>query len=169
MLARVLARSRPDDQLVENSDGPNGVDVPKAPGRCGIDPARRRDIRVALLPPPLTGGGLLVDSIIGCGRKGLVDGVGLEDCETKDCCILAPFSGPTGEKRDGTVPARVLRAGLCMVGSGSGMKFGKSSWLGDSGIFSRRGVEFPLVGGPQMLGDTPSWAWISRALTRDTH
>lgn len=31
-------------------------------------------------------------------------------------------------------------------------------------MFSRSGVEFPLVGGPQTLSGTPSWAWISRAL-----
>lgn len=40
--------------------------------------------------------------------------------------------------------------------------------MGDSGIFSRRGVEFPLVGGPPhgFRGRlvTPSCAWISRAL-----
>lgn len=36
--------------------------------------------------------------------------------------------------------------------------------MGDSGIFSRSGVEFPLVGGPQTLTGKPSWAWISRAL-----
>jgi hypothetical protein len=36
--------------------------------------------------------------------------------------------------------------------------------VGDSGMFSRRGVEPPLVGGPQTLGRRPSCAWISRAL-----
>ena len=81
-----------------------------------------------------------------------------------DDWTLAPFKGTTGENRDGTVPARVLLAGLCIVGSVAGMRSGNSSWLGDSGIFSRRGVEFPLVGGPQMLEATPSWAWISLAL-----
>lgn len=44
------------------------------------------------------------------------------------------------------------------------MKSGKPSWLGDSGMVSRKGVEPPLAGGPHMLGVRPSCAWISRAL-----
>lgn len=44
------------------------------------------------------------------------------------------------------------------------MKSGKPSWLGDSGMVSRKGVEPPLAGGPHMLGVKPSCAWISRAL-----
>jgi len=36
--------------------------------------------------------------------------------------------------------------------------------VGDSGIFSRRGVELPLVGGPHTFTGNPSCAWISRAL-----
>ena len=95
--------------------------------------------------------------------KGLVDGVGLEVFGTKDWVPQRP-GGAAGENLDGTVPARARRAGLCVVVSGGGMKSGKPSWLGDSGIVSRRGVEPPLAGGPQRLGFKPSCACISRAL-----
>lgn len=74
---------------------------------------------------------------------------------------------PTGEKREGTVPALVLRAVGLKPPFVVGTKSGKPSWLGDSGIFSRNGVEWPLVGGPQILGEIPSCAWISRALHAD--
>lgn len=44
--------------------------------------------------------------------------------------------------------------------------------MGDSGIFSRSGVELPLVGGPPQgfsgIPGTPSWAWISRALLENS-
>ena len=61
---------------------------------------------------------------------------------------------PAGEILDGKVPARPRRAGLLIPVSVSGTRFGKPSWLGDSGI-SNNGVDVPLVGGPQMLGDKP--------------
>lgn len=77
-----------------------------------------------------------------------------------------PLCNPPGEKRDGAVPARTRR--VCGRGSGVGrcVKSGKPS-VGDSGIFSRSGVDPPLVGGPQTLrlfAGMPSCACISRCL-----
>lgn len=80
------------------------------------------------------------------------------------CCRSISFNVPICGNRDGTVPARALRPELEIELLVVGIKSGKLSWLGDSGIFSRSGVEWPLVGGPQMLGPIPSCAWISRAL-----
>jgi hypothetical protein len=96
--------------------------------------------------------------------KGLGDGVGREDFAIKEGKPVNP-GAPPGENRDGTVPARARLACGRLSGVGRCVKSGKPS-VGDSGIFSRRGVEFPLVGGPgpQTLTGTPSWAWISRAL-----
>ena len=72
-----------------------------------------------------------------------------------------------GENLEGTVPARALLVGVCDVFSVGGMKSGNPSWLGDSGIVSRKGVDPPLAGGPQRLGVVkPSCAWISRALVK---
>lgn len=77
-------------------------------------------------------------------------------------------------KREGTVPARVRRIeDDAEVGFGlppvawPASKSGKLSLLGDSGIVSRRGVEWPLpeVGGPQICGVSPSCCCISRALS----
>lgn len=53
-----------------------------------------------------------------------------------------------------------------MLLSVDGTKSGKPSWLGDSGMFSRKGVEPPLVGGPHGFGVKPSCAWISLALRK---
>lgn len=77
MLARVEARSRPDDQAVENNDGPKGLDVPGKPVLCGIDPARSRERAPPLLPAEVVAG-LALESIpdTPVGRNGLVDGVG---------------------------------------------------------------------------------------------
>jgi hypothetical protein len=82
MLVKVVALSRPVDQLVENSDGPKGPPPPKKLLLCGIEPARRRDSDAGLGTPvelatlelvsiPETPGGL----------KGLVEGVGREVCD----------------------------------------------------------------------------------------
>jgi hypothetical protein len=75
---------------------------------------------------------------------------------------------PIGGNREGTVPARPLRVefaapwleGANPVCAVPASKSGKLSLLGDSGIISRRGVEWPLpvVGGPHKDGETPSWA-----------
>lgn len=88
---------------------------------------------------------------------GLAEGVGRDVLfATMEERGPRPLAAPPGEKREGTVPAR---ARLVVEGrlSGVGMpvKSGKPS-VGDSGIFSRRGVEFPLVGGPQTLTGRPS-------------
>lgn len=165
MLASVVARSRPDDQFVEKTEGPKGLELFKRLGRCGIEPARRRDSKTVFDSVP--GADTMDEStpVVFCGRNGLVDGVGLEVFEMTEGWTLSPLSAPTGEKREGTVPARVRRPGLYAMVSGDGTRPGNSSWFGDSGIFSRRGVELPLVGGPpQRCEATPSCACISRAL-----
>lgn len=86
MLVRVVARSRPVGQLVEKSDGPKGFDEPRILVLCGIEPARRRDRVVVLLPLPVVVG-LVPESMPETpgGRKGLVDGVGREVLDRKDC------------------------------------------------------------------------------------
>jgi hypothetical protein len=67
-----------------------------------------------------------------------------------------------GENRDGSVPARPRRPGVCPADVASGialLKSGKLSALGDSGMVSRNGVELPLVGGPpHICGVKPSCA-----------
>lgn len=82
MLVRVLARSRPECQLVENNDGPNGLEPPKKPVLWGMEPARRRDTPVGF-PLAAAGAGFGAGSIPDTpgGRKGLVEGVGRDDCE----------------------------------------------------------------------------------------
>lgn len=89
--------------------------------------------------------------------KGLWDGVGRE-VFAREGNGPNPFVAPPGENRDGTVPAlALLTVAGRLSGVGSCAKSGKPS-VGDSGIFSRRGVEFPLVGGPQTLTGRPSCA-----------
>ena len=167
MLASVEVRSRPDAQFVENTEGPNGVLV-EYWLRCGIEPARSRDKRAALFDElwspisPRLGDGLL---------KGLGEGDGLEVFAISDGSGPSPASPllkPPGEKRDGTVPARARR--VCGRPSEVGRceKSGKPS-VGDSGMFSRRGVDPPLVGGPhtlRLLTGRPSCACISRCLCK---
>jgi hypothetical protein len=97
--------------------------------------------------------------------KGLGDGDGREVFATRGGRGPNPLLTPPGEKRDGTVPARARLVDGRASGVGRCAKSGKPS-VGDSGMFSRRGVELPLVGGPQTLTGRPSWAWISRALRR---
>lgn len=63
MLARVEALSRPDDQAVENNDGPKGLDVPGKPVLCGIDPARNRERAPPLLPAAAVVAGRALESI----------------------------------------------------------------------------------------------------------
>jgi hypothetical protein len=127
-----------------------------------MDPARNRDNRAALLAvlwspiSPRDGEGAL---------KGLGDGDGREVLATSVGRGAKPLLAPPGEKRDGTVPARARLVEGRFSGVGRCEKSGKPS-VGDSGMFSRRGVELPLVGGPQTLTGRPSWACISRALRR---
>ena len=128
MLANVVARSRPEAQLVENTEGPKGFEEPrKLFGRCGIDPARKRDRTFAFGLTPTVAVRLFVSMPDKpCGRNGLVDGVGLDVLDMRDCgWELAPIV-PTGENREGTVPALALRAGLFNVGS-EVIKSGKPS------------------------------------------
>lgn len=154
MLASVEVRSRPEAQFVEKTDGPNGPAVLAYWLRCGIDPARNRDRRAALLAElelcspssPIVGDGVL---------KGLGDGVGRDVLATSDGRADKPLLAPPGEKRDGTVPARALLVDGRLSGVGRCAKSGKPS-VGDSGMFSRRGVEFPLVGGPHTFTGKPS-------------
>ena len=91
--------------------------------------------------------------------------MGLED----GCDDASAFNELIGGKREGTVPARVLLVelaapceveGAAPVCAVTASKSGKLSLPGDSGMVSRRGVECPLPagGGPQMDGETPSWA-----------
>jgi hypothetical protein len=156
MLANVDVRSRPDVQFEENTDTPNG-DVALLPYwlRCGIDPARKRDSNAALLAEleswmsPRFGDGDL---------NGLGEGVGRDVLAINEGNPVIPLpAAPPGENRDGTVPARARLACGRLSGVGRCVKSGKPS-VGDSGIFSRRGVEFPLVGGPgpHTLAGTPS-------------
>lgn len=166
MLVNVVALSRPVDQFEENNDGPKGLLLETSRLlRCGIEPARRRD-SIAGLGAAAELATFALESIPETpgGRKGLVDGVGREVCDMNGCSTSTSFNVPMGGNRDGTVPARALRPELPIEPLVVGIKSGKLSWLGDSGMFSRSGVEWPLVGGPQMLGETPSCAWISRAL-----
>lgn len=98
--------------------------------------------------------------------KGLGDGVGLEDFATragKGAMPSPPSPFPPGENLDGTVPALARRVCGKLSGVGRWEKSGKLS-VGDSGIFSRKGVDPPLVGGPHTPTGRPSCACISRAL-----
>ena len=152
MLASVDVRSRPEAQFVENTEGPNGPLAFEYWLLCGIEPARNRDSRAALLAAlwstssPRPGEGVL---------KGLREGVGWEVLATSVGRGPSPLLTPPGEKRDGTVPARARRVEGRLSGVGRCEKSGKPS-VGDSGIFSRRGVELPLVGGPHRLTGRPS-------------
>lgn len=53
--------------------------------------------------------------------NGLGDGEGREDFATSDGTDPIPFVAPPGENRDGTVPARALRACGILSGVGSCM------------------------------------------------
>lgn len=161
ILCRVLARSLPAIQLLAKSELPNGLDVPSMFGRCGIDPALRRDSKAALLLLRAAPAATCCSNSPGelDPEYGPLDGVGRPafDAEFED----VPIAG----NRDGTVPALVRRVefdgdsvdGLPLDG-GAASKSGKLSLLGDSGIVSLRGVEWPLpvVGGPQICGERPS-------------
>lgn len=154
ILASVDVRSRPDAQFVENTEGPKGPVALEYWLRCGIDPARNRDRRAALLAvlwspmSPREGEGDL---------KGLGDGVGRDVFATSAGRAPRPLVTPPGENRDGTVPARARRVVGRLSGVGRCEKSGKPS-VGDSGIFSRRGVELPEVGGPHTFTGKPSCA-----------
>lgn len=85
MLVRVVVLSRLGPQFVEKSEFPNGLEDPRKFDFCGIEPARSRDKRAALveLAASKLDAGSGADVI--CGLNGLVDGVGREVFESKDC------------------------------------------------------------------------------------
>ena len=157
MLARVEVLSRLGPQLVEKSEFPKGFEDPMTFVLCGMEPALNLDSNAAFVElAAISLDGTSVADVFG-GLKGLVDGVGREVLDNEDCCPLMPFIVPTGGNLEGTVPALALLAGLFTPVSAGGTKSGKPSWVGDSGMFSRRGVELPLaVGGPHMPGESPS-------------
>lgn len=148
-------RSRPEAQFVEKTEGPKGP-ATEYWLRCGIDPARNLDNKAELLA---------LDALIspispiedGEGDlNGLGDGVGREVLATSVGRAPIPFVTPPGENRDGTVPARArLVVDGRLSGVGRWAKSGNPS-VGDSGMFSRSGVEFPLVGGPHTFTGRPS-------------
>lgn len=105
----------------------------------------------------------LVDSPAGVvgSLKGLVDGVGRDVLDVISL-TLSPFTVPTGDILEGRVPARArLVAGLPIPASLIGTRSGKPSCDGDSGTIDR-GVDVPLTGGPQMLGESPACPCNSR-------
>lgn len=158
----MLGRSRVDDQLGAKTDCPNGFEAPKYGDRCGRLPARSLDSRAAFAE---LDGGMLDDSGVDVEGvlKGLVDGVGREVLEMRCCCTLRPLTVPTGDILEGRVPARARLAGLVKPASAIGTRSGKPSCDGDSGTIDR-GVEVPLTGGPQILGDRLDWPCNSRVL-----
>ena len=106
------------------------------------------------LGSPLPSGDTIDD-----GLNGLVDGVGREVFGINGCGgFRPPAVALPGENLEGRVPARTLR-GDCRILSAGGIRSGKPSWFGDSGMVSLKGVDPPLAGGPHMLGvDSPSCA-----------
>jgi hypothetical protein len=85
MLARVEVLSRLGPQFVEKSEFPKGFEDPRKLDRCGIDPARNRDNNAALVEVAASSlDGASVVDVVG-GLKGLVDGVGREVLDSKDC------------------------------------------------------------------------------------
>ena len=152
---RVAPRSRWADQLVEKTVGPKGP----ALARGGMDPARSRERTAAaavVVVVVAAEDGVRRPSI--SGWKGLAVGVGRAERDS-DGCGPAAGAAPLGDgalaetNREGRVPARTRRGIVTVVAEAggsktAGFKSGKPS-VGDSGMFSRSGVEFPLVGGPQ--------------------
>jgi hypothetical protein len=114
MLASVDVLSRPDDQFVENTDGPNGPPVDccvvdeKLEMCCGTDPARRRDRSAALFEAELWWSPISPSPGEG-DLYGVGDGDVREVFDTSDASVPGPPRGPPGENRDGTVPARARR------------------------------------------------------------
>ena len=170
MLCNVDARSRPLPQAAEKRALPKGLEGSIYDVRWGIEPALRRESSAEVsLGVRTVGLVLLLDpgslDSIGANTdalKGLVTGVGLELLVWDSAGLLKPEPPPAGNL-EGTVPARALRVGLKRLFSAGGVKSGKPSWLGDSGMVSLKGVDPPLAGGPQ-TGVSPSCACISRAL-----
>lgn len=112
---------------MENKDGPNGLLLVELMRfECwGIEPALSLDNRAVLFALPATA--LPVSTPDIGGRNGLVDGVGRDVLGGNGCWRAPPLGVPTGEKREGTVPALALRFGLFILVSGGGIKSGKPS------------------------------------------
>lgn len=104
---------------------------------------------------------VLLVGVPGPDLNGLVEGVGRDVRGRREAPDSKPGGAAEGEKREGRVPARARRVEFCVAEAVSGMtllKSGKLSVFGDSGMVSRNGVEFPLVGGPHICGVKPSCA-----------
>lgn len=160
MLVKVAALVRLV-QVEPNGDCPfKKLGPPKILLRCGILPARSRDKRADV---PEGAGALLKafsEAKVEPGRKGLVEGVGRDVLDVRRATLGALFE-TVGEILDGKVPALPLRAGLFIPVSVKGTRSGNPSAFGDSGI-SNRGVDVPLVGGPQILEVVPVGVCSSR-------
>lgn len=163
MLASVDPLSRPTAfQPLLKILGPKGElepdpDTCGAKGlRCGKEPARRRERSVVGFSA-VVGVGSRPGEDDGC-PYGLCDRDGLEVLKAEGGRPSNPFAGggPV-DRRDGSVPARARRVEGTESGFAPWGNSGKPS-VGDSGMFSRRGVEFPLVGGPVqgLTGSKPS-------------
>lgn len=167
MLARVFPRSRAEAHPEEKNGFPKAFVVMMF-ARCGIEPARSLDKSADVEGEDMGcfGSPLLSWEMVASGRKGLVDGVGRDVLGINDGGACRVVTGSPGENLDGSVPALPRLTGSWVaLPSVGGAKSGNPSWLGDSGIVSRRGVDPPLAGGPHRLGVVkPSCAWISRAL-----
>ncbi len=85
MLARVDVLSRLGPQLVENSEFPKGFEDPRKFDRCGMEPARNRDRSAALVELAASSFEGASAADVAGGLKGLVDGVGRDVFESKDC------------------------------------------------------------------------------------
>lgn len=113
MLWSVLLRSRLLVQPAEKMELPKGETAGgKKPGRCGIEPARRRDRRAdlaAAFVEPSAAKLLFSAGAPEPGLKGLVDGVGREVLGRSDEAGSKPGGAAEGENRDGRVPARARR------------------------------------------------------------
>jgi hypothetical protein len=129
--------------------------------RWGMEPARKRWRSVALLARAPAAANPRTSGVAEPGLKGLVDGVGREVLGVRAATVGFSRPGPPAVvKREGSVPARVLPLNwLGALPGESGRawaKSGKLSPCGDSGMESLSGVEWPLVGGPQIWGVMPS-------------
>ena len=114
MLWSVLLRSRLLLQPVEKMELPKGETAGgKKPGRCGIEPARRRDSRAdlaaALVEPSGAAKPACSVGVPALGLKGLVDGVGRDVLGRSDEADSKPGGAAAGENREGRVPARARR------------------------------------------------------------
>ena len=121
----MFPRSRPDPHGELKSEFPKGIADPI--GRCGIEPARKRDSSVDVLEMAGSFPSLAISWAAGIGRNGLVDGVGRDVLFAKFRGRFTPARGFPGGNLDGTVPARARRVVGWVADSGGGTKSGKPS------------------------------------------